>query len=143
MAALNTKPGSSTPRQRQTLVIAGKRLGFTLNEIRAKVGGSIKELSAADASRWIEEFSRRPLPNPPGKKPRPYGRRRTAAARMITDDHCEQIDRLILAYFDDMHAGYTWLCNNFKAAFPRELGTAERAGHVIHTLRTMIERKEA
>lgn len=126
---LRTQPHSSTARQHQTLVIAGQKRGMDLAEVRRTVGGSLRALSAADASRWIKLFTNRDLPNPPGGKLGPYQRRDRsrdrsrdqsrdrsrerkrpdgegkdslclrATPRIITPDHIEQIGRLMLQYF--------------------------------------------
>lgn len=156
MAQLNTRPGSSSKKQHQVLVMAGRRQGFDLAEIRRMVGGSLRKLSAAEASEWITRFSGQELANPPGKKPRSYaGRKRSDAVRMITDDHIDQIARLGLDYFGDPHALHAWLAKNFGIPFiePRldqtlsdlirtKLATARRAADVIHTLKTMLSRRK-
>ncbi|HUX00685.1 MAG TPA: hypothetical protein VMY35_06865, partial [Phycisphaerae bacterium] len=118
MPELSTKPGSSTARQHSALVVAGKRHGLSLAEVRHAVGGSIKQLSAAKASDWITHFSGRPLPNPPGQKPSPYKGKPPArgTVRMIAPDHVEQIQRLGEEYFapDVDGAGLVkWLRKNF------------------------------
>ena len=145
MAELNTRPGSSTPKQRSTLVIVGKRRGLELAKLRETVGGSLRGLSAADASKWIEHFSGQQLPNPPGEKPSPYGNRpqRTAATRMIHPDHVEHIERLLVECFGDQAAGLAWLKKDFKARHPRDLLTAKRAGQVIRVLKGMIDRRRS
>ena len=155
MAQLNPKPGSSTKRQHQTLVIAGRRRGLELAETRKIVGGSITRLSAAEASEWIEHFTGHGLPNPPGQKPGPYKGKRPApgTVRMITEDQADQIVRLGIAYFGEAHLLIAWLVKNFKIdavmargqrghrAVVRQLGTAKRAGEVIRVLKEMVARK--
>ena len=155
MATLNPKPGSSSKKQHQVLVIAGRRQGLELPEIRKLVGGSITKLSAADCSKWIEHFSGKGLANPPGKAPGPYGKKRSDAARMITDSHIRQIARLGMDYFQGLPAFRAWLSKNFEVPncrtpwapdlvdLIRQLGTAERAGQVIRVLKEMIDRREA
>ena len=145
---LSTKPGSSTAKQRSTLVVAGKRRGLSLAEIRKMVGGSIKQLSAAKASDWITHYTGRELPNPPGQKPSPYKGKPPArgTVRMIAPDHVEQIQRLGEEYFapDVDGAGLVkWLRKNFKVDSVHELGTAERAGEVIAVLKQMLTRRQA
>lgn len=143
MPSLNTKPGSSSKRQHQVLVMAGRRQGFDLAEIRKTVGGSIRRLSAAECSTWIEHFSGNGLPNPPGQKPSPYkGKRRTDATRIITNDQVEQIDRLGREFFDEHRAFCTWLAKDFKVDDVRQLATAWRAGQVIRVLKDMLARRE-
>jgi len=149
MAVLNDKPGSSSKKQHSTLVIAGQRLGFDLNEIRGMVGGSIRKLSARGCSDWIQTFTGRDLPNAPGKKPRPYKKRRSkqnrdregAVFRMIQPDHTHQICRLMREYFENDHYAQLWLRKNFKVGQPHELLTAQRAGEVIAVLKRMLARR--
>jgi hypothetical protein len=156
---LNTKAGSSTPKQHQALALAGKRLGFDLADIRqivtGKHNGSIRALSAAEASQWIEQLTGQTLPNPPGKKPRPYQGKRAepGTIRMIADDHVDQIIRLGLRYFGDAPPFHAWLTKCFKVPFValhqpedtrfvvRRLGTAKRGRDVIQVLKTMIARR--
>jgi len=156
MAELNTKPFSSSKRQHQTLVIAGRRQGLELSEIRKFVGGSLRRLPAKQCSDFIERFSGRGLANPPGQKPGPYaGKKRTpGATRMITADQVDQIERLSWGYFPDSTAFITWLAKTFKVphvqvtnldetrAAIRQLATSKRAGEVIRVLKTMIARRK-
>lgn len=144
MASLNTKPGSSTAKQRTTLVIVGKRTGLELNEIRKAVGGSISKLSAAQASEWIKHYSGSDLANPPGKKPGTYKRRsKSSATRIISNDQVEQIDRLSIDYFSgNTEAAGQWLEKNFDVITARQLATAERGGQVIAVLKTMHARRD-
>ncbi len=156
---LNTKPGSSHPRQRSTLMVEGKRRGFDIDEIRKIVGGSVRALSAAQCSDWIKHFSGRDLPNPPGQKPRPCDNRKsTGATRMITTDQVDQIGRLGGEHFyNDRRKFLAWLSRNFKIPFTqrdlpvspsecrdrvRALGTAKRGGEVIRVLKTMLARRQ-
>lgn len=155
MATLHTTPGSSTARQHQTLVIAGRNRGMTLNEIRKLVGGSLRKLSSAAASKFIAQLSGRDLANRPGEKPSPYaGRPATpGATRMITEDHVDQIVRLGAANFDNYEALAGWLVKDFKVveipdlAFAdlrrliRGLQTAQRAGEVLRVLNIMLGRQ--
>lgn len=155
MAELNPRPGSSTKRQHRALVIAGRRLGFDLADVRKTVGGSLCKLSAAEASLWIGHFTGRDLANPPGQKPGAYKGKRPApgTVRMITDDQVEQIVRLGVEYFGEAHMLISWLVKNFKIdstaargqrghrAIVRHLGTAKRAGEVIRVLKEMVQRK--
>ena len=154
MASLNTKPGSSSKDQHTTLVVSARHRGFNLAELRKAVGGSVRRLSVAECSQWITHFTGQGLPNPPGKKPPAYAKRnRTGAARMIQDEHVEQILRLLAAYWGNVDlAALTWLATNFKEVRPlagkavpdtiiRQLGTAKRAGEVIRVLNTMIKRR--
>ena len=63
---------------------------------------------------------------------------------MITDDHCEQITRLSLWYFDGSEdAARQWFIKNWKVNEPWQLQTADRAGQVITVLKEMCERKSA
>lgn len=149
-SGLNTKPGSSTAKQHSRLVILGKRRGFELAEIRKMVGGSIRRLSAAEASDWIERFGGGELPNPPGQAPPPERRRtQPGVTRMITPDQIAQIGRLGLEYFaNDVTRFLDWFGRNYKpevmstdaAAVIRQLGTAERAGQVIAVITRMLAR---
>ena len=155
MASLNPQPSSSSARQHQVLVLAGKRQGLELDEIRKMVGGSIRSLSAADCSEWIRKLSGKGLANPPGKAPRPYGRKRTDAIRLITPFHFRRIASLGLKYFGNYAAFGAWLSKNFVDEVPdrpaesaaqvedllRQLGTAERAGQIIRVLKEMIQRR--
>jgi hypothetical protein len=155
MAELNSKPGSSTAKQHQALAIAGKGRGLSLAEIRKAVGGSLRKLSAAEASRWIEHFSGQGLPNPPGQKPSAYKGKRPApgTVRMMTEDQIDQIMRLGVDYFAEVHLLIAWLVKDFKVpdlaargarghrAIVRQLGTAKRAGQVIRVLKLMIARR--
>ena len=155
MAALNPQPSSSSKRQHQVLVMAGRRRGFDLAEIRRMVGGSITALSAAVCSEWIERFSGRGLANPPGQKKSPYaGRRSNGNLRMITNDHIEQIIRLANQHFREdkdslcpedslCPAARNWLQKNFGVNHPRLLATAQRAAQVITVLKEMHQRRAA
>jgi len=143
MTTLRTTPGSSTPKQRQRLVILGRRKGLDLNEIRKTVGGSIKQLSAKGASEWIVRFGGGTLPNPPGKKPSVYkGKKpKPGVTRMITEDQIDQIKRLLFECFDGQSLrACEWLKKNFKVDLPVELATAKRAGEVIRVLKEMSSR---
>lgn len=144
MAELNTRPGSSTAKQHQTLVVAARRRGLELPEIRRTVGGSIRKLSSAEASDWIKRFSGSDLPNPPGRKPSAYAAKKTTGAvRMITVDQVDQIERLMLEYFDyDRPLTQAWLRKNFKVDTVRDLATAQRGGQVIVVLKKMHARRE-
>ena len=144
MASLNPKPGSSTKRQRQTLMIAARRLGFSLDDVYGMICYPLRNLSAAEASNWIKRLSGKDLPNPPGQKPSVYkGRARPGTIRLITDDQADQIERLMLEYFDyDRPAAFAWLTKNFKVETVRELGTAKRAAEVIAALKAMHNRRE-
>ncbi len=82
------------------------------------------------------------VPNPPGEKPRDRSRKVVpGVTRMITPDHIEQIDKLMVKYFGDLRAGLTWLQKYHGAATARELATAKRAGQIITTLRQMLFRR--
>ena len=140
MAALNTKPGSSTTAQRKRLIALGRSAGQSVDDLREIAGGSLRQLSAAQASALITRLGGGDLPNEPGKAPRPYGRRTTDATRMIHTDHVEQIERLLIECFDDPARGAAWLRKNFKVDEVRQLATAQRAGEVIATLKRMIQR---
>lgn len=141
---LNTKPGSSSKRQHQVLVIAGLRAGFDLvADIRSLVGGSIRKLSVAECSDWIKHFSGVDLANPPGQKPK-RKKGREGVTRMITPDQVQQIRRMSLAYFEgNKRRTSDWLIKNFQAERIEHLATAHRAGQVIMTLKTMAKRKES
>ena len=144
MTTLNSKPGSSTAKQRSTLVIAGRRRGLELAEIRRMVGGSISRLSRAQASEWIKTLSGRDLPNPPGQAPGGYGGKRKdkGVARMRHPDVVEQIRRLMLWYFDgDEDHAADWLETNFGVRDPEDIDTADRAAKVSWVLKEMHERR--
>ena len=142
MASLNAKPGSSSKRQHQTMVITAARKGIALNDLRSMVGGSLRALSSAQASDWIKRISGQTLPHPPGQKPSPRkGRSAPGVTRMISEDQCEQIMRLAREYFDDDDdAARAWLLKHFKVHEPRELATAVRGAKVIVALKTMANR---
>ena len=144
MAKLSTAPGSSTARQRQVLHQLKRRHRWSDDDLHDAIGArSTTLLSSERASECIRRLGGGRLPNPPGQKPSPYAGRpnRTAATRMIAPDHEEQIERLLLVYFDDLDAGSAWLEKNFDAKRPRDLLTARRAGQVIHVLKDMIARR--
>ena len=156
MAQLNPKPGSSTKRQRYRLHQLKRDLGFTDDELHVIIGAaSTTHLSAAQASEWITHFTGRGLPNPPGQKPSSYkGKRATpGVTRMITDDQVDQIVRLGVEYFGEVHLLISWLVKDFKLpaveargarghrAVVRHLGTARRAGEVVRVLKLMIARR--
>ena len=145
MAYLATKPGSSTAKQRQVLHQLKRRHGWSDTDLHEVIGASSTTmLSAAEASECIQRIGGARLPNPPGEKPRPSGRKRTSGVtRMITPDHEEQIERLLVEYFGDRGKGWAWLEKNFDAVCPRDLLTAVRAGQVIHVLKDMIGRGDA
>jgi len=140
---LNTTPGSSTARQRSRIAVLGQKKGFTVDEIRRIVGGSIRALSAAQASDWIARFDGGPLPNPPGKKPRaPYSHPQPGVTRMRTPEQVEQIRRLLAEYFEtaeDRAAG--WMESNFGVRDPERIDTRKRAGEIIRVLKTLTARK--
>lgn len=159
---LSAAPKSSTARQRSALVLAGKRRGMGLDEVRAMVGGSISVLSAKDASRWLTILTHRDLPNPPGGKPGPYkrrprrfqsraceqadnqsrGREPADTLRVITSDHIEQIGRLMLRYFEgNVSAAQQWFTKTWHVQEPADLLDTERAGKVIAVLKTMVKRR--
>ncbi len=143
MAALNTKPGSSTPGQRMRLHQRKRRLGWTDDQLHDAIGASSTTLlSSVEASACIRRLGGGELPYPPGQKPAPFAgkRKRTDATRMIAPGHIEQITRLLRVYFDDEAAGLAWLAKDFDAKHPRDLLTAKRAGQVILVLKGMIER---
>lgn len=144
VATLGSRPGSSTPKQRQRLHQLKRRRGWTDEELHEAIGvESTKLLSARQASDYIRRLGGGSLPNPPGEKPAPYaGRRKTSyATRMIAPDHEEQIERLLGVYFPDKAAGLAWLEKNFDVKCPHDLLTAKRAGEVIHVLKTMNRRR--
>jgi len=143
MAALNTQPGTSTPKQRQRLHQLKRRLRWSDDDLHAAIGvDSTTKLSAAQASELIRQLGGGKLPHPPGQKPAPFEgkRKRTTAIRAIQPDHEEQIMRLLGERFEDEAAGLAWLRKNFKADRPRDLLTARRAAQVIHVLKTMLDR---
>ncbi len=143
MASLRTAIGTSTPCQRKMLVLTARKQGISLDQLRDYVGGSLRQLSAKEASDWINRLGGGELPHQPGRKPAPYAgrRRRTDAVRMICDDHVEQIERLMDEYFDSQGQSTAWLQKNFDANKPRDLLTAIRAGHVIRVLKDMLARQ--
>ena len=125
-----------------------RHLGFSVDDVRGMVGGSIKALSRRQASTIIEDLGGGPLPHPPGEAPRPKVRPAPAGVtRMITPENIEQIARLLLEAFDSMEAAYAWLFKNWsnngvEVKHIRDLATAERAGHVIYVLKEMIARRQ-
>lgn len=142
---LNDRPRSSTKRQHQMLVLAGSNRGMDLAEVRRIVGGSLRALSAVQASEYIKQFTGHDLPNPPGGKRFPYTRRvrgrEQRTPRIITADHIEQIGRLMLRYFDNnVVAAQKWFEKNWKVKEPAQLGTIEQAGKVIKVLKDMVKR---
>lgn len=140
---LTDKPATSTPAQRQRLVIAAKRKGLALDDLRVIAGGSLRALSAAAASSLITQLTGESLPNPPGRKPPVYPRRKQeGVVRMISDDLIDQIARLSVEYLGSKEAGEFWLQKNFGVTDPWHLQTAERAGRVVWVLKQMHERKE-
>ena len=150
MAVLNDRANSSTKRQHQRLVLAAGDRGFDLHELRRMVGGSLRALSALQCSLWIQSFSGKPLPHPPGQKPAPYSRRpepRGSAragrpVRMILSDHVEQIERLALAYFDGSRPAFdAWLFKFHHVHHPREFNTAAKATAIITVLKKMLARR--
>ncbi len=156
MAVLNPKPGSSTAKQRQMLHRIKRRRGWSDAELHNAIGtDSTTKLSARKASEHIQRLTGMDLPNEPGQRPSPYaGKKSVGAIRMIDNDHVEQIYRLGLLYFARPAAFGAWLSKNFNVPFRqlthmddipallRQLGTAERAGHVIYALREMLTRRE-
>lgn len=140
MAALSRQPKTSTIQQRKAIIALGRKWDQSIDDLRQIAGGSLRALSAQQASDLITRLGGGDLPNEPGRKPRPYGRRTTDATRMIHQDHVEQIERLLRECFDDDKRGVAWLRKNFKVDEVRELATARRAGEVIATLKRMIER---
>ena len=152
-AVLRTASGTSTAKQHQTLVIAASKKGTDLHELRKLVGGSLRRLSAKECSDWIERFSGKGLPHPPGAAPPAYPRRRSPSPgvdagrntvpRMILTPYVDQIGRLMLRYFENNPAAaIAWFRKHWKCDSPRELGTTERAGQVIAALKKMLARKE-
>ena len=145
-AALSTKPGSSTKLQHQTLAIVARRAGLDIHEVRKMVGGSLRRLSVAKCSAWIERLGGGKLPNPPGRKPGAYAgkKREPGVIRIIHPEHIEEIRRLGLWIFAPSAARfYAWLYKNFKVNSIEDLATAERAGQVIRVLKGMLKRKES
>ena len=156
--ALRSTPNSSTAKQHQTLVIAASHKGLDLHEVRKMVGGSLRRLSAKECSEWIERFSGKGLPHPPGAAPPAYPRRRRSRSadqsrdrkgvdrpvpRMILTPYVDQIGRLMLRYFENNPAAaIAWFRKHWKCDNPRELGTTERAGQVIAALNRMLGRKD-
>lgn len=143
MAKLSTIAGSSKPKQRQRLHQLKRKLGWSDEQLHDAIEcQSTKLLSVAEASRCIRRLGGGDLPYEPGTKPAPFAgkRNRSDAIRMICDDHIEQIERLLIDYFNGLDAGFAWLAKNFDATSPRDLLTAKRAGQVIHVLKDMIER---
>lgn len=141
---LSNTPGSSTSGQRQVVATMARQRGGVelLDSIRDKFGGSIKNMSAAAASRMIKRLTGQDLPYAPGTKRPPRRRPVEGLYPMITPDQCEQIERLGLKYFgNDRTAFTTWLMSDFKAETPRLLMTAKRAGQVIRVLKEMIDRR--
>ncbi|KPL06994.1 hypothetical protein AMJ85_09870 [candidate division BRC1 bacterium SM23_51] len=143
MPTLDAQPGSISTPQRKLLFAIARSRGLSDDDLREAVGGSISRLSCAEASRHIERLDGGPLPNPPGKKPKPWRNHKLPGTiRMITADHVGQIVRLGDEYFDgDVDAFYTWLAKDFKVAQVRQLATAARAGEVLYVLKTMLARK--
>jgi hypothetical protein len=62
---------------------------------------------------------------------------------MIADSHIQQIGRLMLRYFEgNQFAAAAWFKKTWKIDDPRDLGTTERAGQVIRTLKAMLARRD-
>lgn len=142
MYALRDKPSTSTTKQHRKLICAARQVGINVDQLRQMVGGSLRNLSAKQASMLIQRFTGEALPNPPGEKPHSYARRPHDTIRIIAADHIEQIDRLGALYFCDADRYRQWLKKNFKVVYPDQLLTAERACEVIYVLKTMIERRK-
>lgn len=156
MPQLNTTPGSSTPKQRQSLHRIKRRRAWSDAQLHDAIGAdSTTHLSAKEASASIERLSGMGLPNPPGEKPGAYAGKRKApgVVRMITDDQVDQIERLMLEYFHgNKEQAYAWLHKNFgipnliaKLDGPyliRSLGSSKRAGQVIRVLKDMVTRNQ-
>ena len=152
MAQLDTTPGSISGAQKRALFAALKRKGMGIDDLRDLVGGSISKLSKADASRWIAELDGGDLPNPPGEAPQEKRRPQPGNVRLITEANVEQIIGLGTRYFETVTQFEAWLVKNFKVParrgservedLIRKLGTAQRAGEVIHVLRTMRNRNQ-
>ena len=147
MAKLSDNPGSSTKAQRSRLVVVARQRGIDLSELRDLVGGSVSALSSADCSAWITKLSGQDLPHPPGQAPRRKGRPAPGTVRMITQDHVDQISRLMGEYFgwgtNGPHvSAFHWLRKDFKEVKTdiRDLATAQRAGEVIRVLKSMLAR---
>ena len=150
MASLNTNPGSSTKAQRCMLHKIKRRHGWSDDQLHAAIGtGSTKDLSAKDASDHIERLSGVTLPNPPGRKPSVYPAKKVpGVARMITQDHVDQIVHLGMTHFASPEHFKQWLVKDFKLAradrlsvMIRQLATAQRAGQVIRVLKQMHARR--
>ena len=142
MPGLSTHPGSSTPKQRMMLHRIKRHKGWTDDQLHDAIGEqSTTHLSCLQASRLIDSLGHVPLPNEPGQKPRPYARKKERGViRMITADQVDQITRLMCQYFDTEQAGYAWLRKNFKVDCASRIGTAWRAGQIIHVLKEMHAR---
>ncbi len=123
--------------------------GWSDEELHAACGvDSVTHLSVAQASACIERLSGQPLPNPPGTPGTPPNmpKRRTqpGVVRMRTPDQVEQVNRLMLWYFDgDAGAAAAWLKKNFGVSDPEHIDTAFRAGQIARVLHEMLDRRSA
>lgn len=143
-ATIDTSPGSISAAQIQALLATGRKRGMTIDDVRAAVGGSLRKLSRAEASALIVRLGGGELPNPPGEPPRTKRRKAEPGVyRMITEQHCEQIARLLNQVFATPREAAAWLQKNFKVLDLRQLRTAMRAGDVIYVLKEIIERRQA
>lgn len=137
---MNTAPGSITPRQRQSLIMAAKRQGLDVDALRGMTTtGSLRTLSSAEASAMLDKFGRE-MPTPPGKAPAPYsGRPAPGVHRMITGQHVEQIERLMREVWPgDPESAERWLYQQFGVAHVRDLATPTNAGLCIGRLKQKI-----
>ncbi len=141
MASLKTNPGSSTALQRKTIMIAARRRGLSVDQVRDMAGSRLHDLSSAGASDMIKRLSGKDPANPPGKKPSAY-KGKPKGLRMRTDDQVQQIARLGSQCFDDEAAFERWLFNNFGFPTPSQIETSKRAGEIIRVLKNMLKRKE-
>jgi len=143
MAALKTTPGTSTAKQRKSIMIAARRHGFSVEKVRGMAGCNLHDLSSAEASAMIKRLSGSDLANPPGQKPKAY-QGKPGGIRLRTEDQVQQITRLGLQCFDNDEAAFEgWLYNNFNAATPTQIETAKRASVIIVVLKRMLKRKES
>lgn len=136
--------GSSTTAQRRALMLAARRHGLSVEQVRDLAACRLHQLSARTASELIARLTGKDLPHPPGAAPKKRAYRGAPrGVRIITDDHVQQIHRLMMEYFysDELRAA-AWLEKTFKVTDPQKLATARRAGQAIRTLRTMLARSE-
>jgi hypothetical protein len=137
---MNDRPGSITPRQKQSLIMAAKAQGLDVDALRDMTPQrSLRKLSSAEASAMLARFGR-DMPAPPGKAPAPYaGRPAPGVHRMITPEHVQHIERLMRDVWPgDPESAERWLYRRFGVSHVRGLETPTNAGLAIGALKQML-----